>query len=85
MDGLVGCATIEGMNEDLLRQHLEMADRQIAEGNKRIAKQKAIIAELKRDGHDIRKAEGLLQTLLDSQALHETHRRTILEQLLANS
>jgi hypothetical protein len=46
---------------------------------------RAIIAELERDGHDIKQAHALLETLLESQALHDQHRGWLLRQLMGSS
>lgn len=69
------------MDQPTLWQHLDEADRQIAQGRAHIDKQRAIIADLERDGHDTTQASALLETLLESQRLHERRRATILRQL----
>jgi uncharacterized protein YhaN len=70
------------MDHALLAKHLEEAERQVAQGKDHIAKQQAIIADLERDGHDTRQARTLLETLLESQALHEQHRGWLLRQIM---
>jgi hypothetical protein len=42
---------------------LEMAQRHVAEGEVRVARQTALVAELARDGHNTARAEALLATL----------------------
>jgi len=46
--------------------HLEMAQRHVAEGEQHLARQRKLIAELERDGHD---------TALAIELLHEFERR----------
>jgi len=67
--------------DDILRAHLVMTDRQIADGIRQIERQRAILAQFERGGQDTRAPRALLETLLQSQALHEEHRRRILQQL----
>ena len=69
------------MDEQMARDHLAQAEQHISLGREHIAKQKSIIAELERDGHDVALANRLLATLLETQAAHEEHRRTILGEL----
>jgi len=69
------------MDRAILARHLEQAERQVAEGKEHIATQEAVIAELVRDGHDASQARALLDTLLESQALHEQHRGWLVRQL----
>jgi hypothetical protein len=69
------------MNRELNLKHLEQAERRIAEGKDHIARQEGIIARLVSRGHDTSEAEVLLATLLNSQRLHEQHRRSILGEL----
>jgi hypothetical protein len=45
------------------RQHLELAERRVAEGQQRITTQLALVARLERHGHDIREAVILLRQL----------------------
>ena len=54
---------------------LEMAERHVAEGEHRIARQKELIEELVRDQHDavVQKARGVLATLEESQRLARIH------------
>ena len=62
------------MDRATLVRPLEDAERQVAQGKDYIAKQEAVIAGLARDGHGTAQARGLLDTLLESQAVHEQHR-----------
>jgi len=63
------------------RADLEKADRDIQEGEARIAHQMALIEELRRDGHDTDEAEKLLWTLQQSLDAWKAHRETILGML----
>jgi ribosomal 50S subunit-associated protein YjgA (DUF615 family) len=58
-----------------LDEELETAKRHVTEGAAHIARQRQLIAELRRDGHDTlaRDGETLLETLQASQRLHEEH------------
>jgi hypothetical protein len=40
------------MDREMLRQHLAQAERHMAEGERCIARQRELVAELARDGHD---------------------------------
>ena len=55
-----------------LRNELERAQRHVAEGREHIARQRRIISELERDGHDTGLARELLTSLEETQALHES-------------
>lgn len=54
---------------------LEMAQRHVVEGQERVARQQAMIAQLERDGHEnmLPQARGLLSEMIDSQCLAEKH------------
>ena len=69
------------MDRAIQLEHLAEAERHIAEGKARIVKQRAIIADLERDGHDTTQAYALLRTFLKTQAGHEEHRKSILDEL----
>ena len=63
------------------REHLAKAERDIAEGERRITKQALLIEKLREDGHDVTEAEKLLQTLQDTLTEWEAHRDEILREL----
>jgi hypothetical protein len=65
----------------MYEQHLAHAETAIAEGKEHIAKQRAVIARLQADGHDISQATALLETFLTTQRAHEEHRATIMKEL----
>ena len=56
---------------------LEKADRDIREGEARVAQQMRLIDELRRDGHDVADAEKLLRTLEEALDTWKAHRDTI--------
>ena len=64
-----------------LRQELAKADRHIAEGNGRIARQAEVVCELDRQGHDTRAAQSLLRAMKDAVAAMDTHRQQIVREL----
>ena len=53
--------------------HLAQAEQAIAQGERHIARQKELIAELEVDGHDGRAARELLAQFECMQALHIAH------------
>jgi hypothetical protein len=52
---------------------LEQARRHVREAASRIAEQRARIAELERDGHDVARSRALLATMEDSFRLMQEH------------
>jgi hypothetical protein len=68
--------------EDKLGSNLERLGRvqhHIAEGRRRITRQKALIERLEAKGHDVKVAEGTLHNLIEIQEIFEQYRRTILD------
>lgn len=58
--------------------HLAMTEGHIALGERHIFRQREIIADLARGGHDTVEAEGLLQLFMDTLAQHvETRDRLV--------
>ena len=66
------------------QQHLAQAERHVTLGETHIAKQRAIVAELERDGHDARIARDLLDQLEQMQELHVADRDRLREDLDAS-
>ena len=58
------------MDRKMLLEHLAIAERNVAQGERQLEHQRGLIEELRRDGHDTHKAEELLLTFEESQALH---------------
>jgi hypothetical protein len=69
------------MDREIELEHLRKADADIVKGRERIERQQALVARLKRDGHDVSAAMALLQTMQETLAVMEEHRRTILAEL----
>lgn len=63
------------------QEHLAQAERHVVQGEGHIAKQRAIVAELERDGHDARIARDLLDQLEQMQELHVADRDRRREEL----
>jgi hypothetical protein len=64
-----------------LMENLALADEHIALGAKHVARQREIIAELERDGHDTTKACALLAEFEELQAMHIADRDRLLGEL----
>ena len=60
---------------------LERANRQVAEGCRRVERQAALTVDLERDGHDTVQAKELLEQLKTTLALQIEHRDRILQEL----
>ncbi len=73
------------MDPSEIQQYLEQAERHAAEGRQLVARQEALVAELDRDGHDTDAARKVLETLRETQSLHEADVRRLLEELEAVS
>ena len=57
---------------------LGMVQRHIAEGSRRIAMQKALVAKLTADGQDVGLAESALSNLFEIQRIFEQYRQVVL-------
>ena len=57
----------------MLLAHLEQAKRHVTKGEQLLAEQRALIAERRRDGHDVAAAEELLAQFEQTQTLHLAH------------
>ena len=64
-----------------LLDHLALAERHIAEGSVIIDKQKLLITELQRDGHDTDKSRALLHQFEQIQELHIADRERLIAEL----
>jgi hypothetical protein len=62
-------------------RHLEHAEQQITEGDRRIANQEERIARLSSHGHRVVEAKKILATFRVSQTLFIRHRDLILQEL----
>ena len=74
--------------EDKLGADFELladVERHIADGNRRIKRQRAIVTDMQRDGHDGHvQARVLLESLMDRQLLSKNYRRRILMEITQN-
>jgi len=62
------------MDWAMLQEHLAQAERHVVEGERVIARQRDIVAQLERDGHDSTDAMLLLYQFEEIQYLHVDHR-----------
>lgn len=65
------------LNIAMLRDHLVMADRHVATGNRVVTRQR----QLETDGHDTREALALLARFEDLLALHVADRDRMIDEL----
>jgi hypothetical protein len=76
------------VEEDKLGADFELlanVERHIADGNRRIKRQRAIVTDMQRDGHNgVVQARVLLEGLLESQLLFKNYRRRILIEIKRN-
>ena len=69
------------MDRDILERHLARVEERIAIGATNIARQRELIAELERDGHDASQANQMLAQFLDLQAMHIADRDRLIKEL----
>ena len=67
----------------LIEDHLAMAERHVAEAKAHTARQREILAELKRDGHDTGLAEKLLHSFIAMEEAHIADRDRLRGELAA--
>jgi hypothetical protein len=58
------------MDRAVIQEHLQRARAHVAEGERHIGRQREIVEELERDGHDTELARELLATLQEVQEAH---------------
>ena len=63
------------MDREMLKRHLALAEEHIATGEKNIARQRDLIAQLERDGHDTASARTFLRQFEQLQAMQACFRR----------
>jgi len=61
------------MDRAIQLQHHAEAERHVAEGRAHVARQREIVLQLERDGHDTTEARKLLDTFEVTQRAHEEH------------
>jgi len=64
--------------DQALQQHLAQTERHIARGKVHLARQRALIAALDRAEHDAEEARAILDSLMETQVLHEQDRERLL-------
>ena len=64
-----------------LEQELAQAEDWARQGRQQVEHQRRVVAILERDGHDTAQARALLDTLLETQALHEDGVRRLVREL----
>jgi hypothetical protein len=69
------------MDIQTIREHLALANRHAAEGALRIERQRTLLVELERDGHDTTQAFELLSALNETQAAFIADRERIRAEL----
>jgi hypothetical protein len=69
------------MDQEMLKRHLAQAEEHIATGDKNIGRQRDVIAELERDGHDTASARTFLRELEQLQAVLIAERERLLSEL----
>ena len=70
-----------GMDRRLLLRHLAEAERDVAQGEDQLARQRDLIAELEGSDRDTSSAKEVLSTLEATQALHLVDRERIRQEL----
>ena len=65
----------------MLKAHLAKAERHVAEGRHLIGKQRELVADFERDGHDTTEARKLLATLEEIEEMHIRERERISREL----
>ena len=68
------------MDRAMIEKHLAQAERHVADGERHITRQRQIIAELERDGHDAGSAKELLTIFEETQAIHIADRDRLKEE-----
>jgi hypothetical protein len=69
------------MDREMLKRHLAKAEAHIEKGWKILTRQRELIAELERDGHDTAQARTTLKEFEELQAMHISGRETVLHEL----
>jgi len=69
------------MDQAIMQRHLARAERHVTEGEAHLARQRALIRKLERDGHGSRAARRFLRSLEETQALHEADRDRVRAEL----
>lgn len=65
----------------MLREHLAIASRHVAQGEQHVSRQRELIAELERNGHNTAQATQLLVQFEELLAMHIADRDRIVREL----
>ncbi|HSC19371.1 MAG TPA: hypothetical protein VLC74_10685 [Rhizomicrobium sp.] len=65
----------------MIIDHLRLAETHVAEGEHHVARQRELVAELDRDGHDTSQGRRLLLEFEELQAMHIADRNRLLREL----
>ena len=69
------------LQRDVLKQHLALAEKHIAEGVVHVEQERQIVEELKRCGRDFRRSADLLELFKETLATHISERDRLREAL----
>ena len=69
------------MDPEILLDHLELANKQVSEGEVHLARQAALVADLRRNGRPIDEAEKLLRAFQEAQETFVAERNRIRREL----
>jgi hemerythrin len=69
------------MDRAMLSQHLQLAERHVLQADEHVRRQREIVEELERDGHDTRMARKLLAQFEKLQAMHIADRDRLAREL----
>jgi hypothetical protein len=69
------------MDRTTLREHLALAEQSVREGVRHIERQRQLIDQLRRAGHDNRTAQELLRSFEQSQSTHLAKRDRLRQEL----
>jgi hypothetical protein len=72
---------ISFIDRTLAREHFELAKKHVAEGERRVDAQIALVARLERDGHDASAARALLYQLEQTLSLQIENRDRVAQEL----
>jgi len=69
------------MDRDILERQLTKAEEQVVIAAQNVARQRELVAQLERDGHDASQAHKMLEQFLKQQALHIADRDRLIKEL----
>jgi hypothetical protein len=69
------------MDRDILERQITKAEEQVAIAAQNVARQRELVAQLERDGHDASQAQKMLEKFLKQQALHIADRDRLIKEL----